>query len=360
MFTAGKYTYAVFGDLAGLSRERLTKMFASHGAIETPGAHVVTFVWSSQFANSKFPRESFSAQCRAKNLLDSSTHEIITNKGYLHKAMARDLPRIYVAHFARTWPLLRFQYPERGVFIVRPTTTGFYGGKGIHRITHRGQLAQVISEYRTLGPEVAERAIVSEYLDDPYLVADGRKFHLRLYFMVRVDVRGTLSWDLFGAPCDDKIHNSPRAKIITAALPYVRDNYEDARIHDSHAKSTSEALFFPTHASQIKSSHGDSLDVESVWRQLHTICDALAQLLSAQPRGVRPYRESQCGFEIFGMDVMIVRRATADGMIDPCVVLIEVNDRVGYGGTPSSPLFDELQDAYFQWTWLRGYAPCLE
>ena len=53
---------------------------------------------------------------------------------------------------------------------------------------------------------------------------------------------------------------------------------------------------------------------------------------------------------------MIIRRHMEDGsIIDPCVVLLEVNDRVGYKSGKSQP-FMQLQDDFLDWVWKNGYA----
>lgn len=388
----GRMTYAIFGILAGLSREKLVAMLESHGAraVSTASSRA-TIVWSSQQADYKFDKRSFEMRCQVKNLLDVASHTIISNKEYLHLAMEKYLPHVYEQHFARTWRLNAFTFPELdsgsetggAVFIVRPTTVGYFGGKGIARVSSRDELEAAREEYVKLG--IADHVIVSEYLDDPYLFSKAQlKFHLRMYFMVRV-VRGQrLFYELFGShESSSSNHLAPRAKILTAARPFIHANYEDPEIHDTHAKSTAGAFFFPTHAREIMSPDGHELDINAVMAQLQVICDSLANLLgtgraidkvprrgtvtSLEVHGpVCPYSESVNGFEIFGLDIMIVKRHIHGGasgshhprLIDPCVVLLEVNDRVGYD-TPPHPLFDEMQDAYFKWAWTNGIAPCL-
>lgn len=358
-------TYAVFGILAGLSRDKVCALFEGHGfaPVRSLDDSYATIVWSSQENDYKFDPRSFHMKCEVKNLLDIKSHEVISNKEYLHLAIAQRDPHVYETHFARTWRLRDFRFPGTGgVFIIRPTTVGFFGGKGIFRITNSIELKAVVEMFEK--DRIAEHSIVSEYFDDPYLFhQDGRKlkFHLRMYFMVRENKAGVPFWELFGIKDEFEsrtgAHVRPRAKILTADKPYVHGDYDNREIHDTHAKSTKGAIFFPTHASGIRSPDDKPLDMKEVVWQLRVICDALGDLVT-KPKPVRPYEESARGFEIFGLDIMIIKRQTATGVIDPCVVLLEVNDRVGYD-TPPDYLFEEMQDDYFEWTWANGFAPLL-
>jgi hypothetical protein len=363
---SARKTYAVFGILAGLSRDKVCALFEGHGFVPVRSLDdsYATIVWSSQEKDYKFDPRSFHMKCQVKNLLDIKSHEVISNKEYLHLAIAQRDPHAYETHFARTWRLRDFRFPDAGgVFIIRPTTVGFFGGKGIFRITNRIELKAVVDMFEK--DRIAEHSIVSEYFDDPYLFyQDGRKlkFHLRMYFMVRENKAGIPFWELFGlkdefAETAHTEHTRPRAKILTADKPYEHGDYDNREIHDTHAKSTKGAIFFPTHAGGIRSPDNKSLDMKEVIWQLRVICDALGDLVT-KPKPVRPYEESTRGFEIFGLDIMIIKRQTATGIIDPCVVLLEVNDRVGYD-TPPDYLFDEMQDDYLEWTWANGFAPLL-
>lgn len=342
-------TVVIFGRLAGLDERKINHMFASRGFVRvSPNSARATIVWSSQNANYKFDQRSFRIRSRVKNLLDMTRHEVTTNKGLLHKLMAEQFPRTYCRHFARTWPLLDFDLIMDRPYIVRPTTVGYFGGKGIARISTREELQEQINKFKREG--IAESVIVSEYIDDPCLY-DGRKFHLRMYFLVCLGAPGRkLTWSLFG---HDKTRDElfPCAKILTAAQPYQHAHYEDPAIHDTHAKSTPGALFFPTHTAHITNINGAPLSnfAPNVYEQVANICGVLAEILRPH---ARTYAESAYGFEVFGLDVLLAGA-------DPRAILLEVNDRVGYD-TPADPLFDLMQDAYFEWVWTNGIAPCLK
>lgn len=378
-------TFMIFGMLGGFDRAILVRVFEEHGltlieptsARRNVTAHVV---WTSHNPDMRFDPRSYTIKCRVKNVLDSRTHGIITDKRSLHKAMAQFEPDIYAKHLARTWDLAEFTFPDASAsslcrkFIARPSGSAFSSGKGITRITSQQELDIAREEYKKQGIYNNTRIIVSEYFDDPYLFK-GAKFHLRMFFMVRVSSK--ITWELWGASeVDDAIlrmnatrHEAqddpgrprPRGKILTAGRPFVHANYDDPLIHDSHAKTTTEVIFFPTHASEIKSPRdratagANAIDLADIYAQMREICDALGRLLKRN--GIRKYEESDSGFEIFGLDIMII--AHPDDPESARVVLIEANDRVGYT-TPKGYWSDMLQNDYFEWAWRTAIEPAIK
>lgn len=359
-------TYLIFGRLGGFSREWLAREIESHGFKEAPmpvtarNIRPVTLIWTSQDESSHFVPISYRIPCLIKNVLDIDTYSDIANKIRLHKVMREQDPKLFSRHFAQSALLSEFKYPARkgSVFILRPAGLAYFSGKDILRVTSVEELAEARMFYQKKKPLLSPtNVLVSEYLDEPYLF-DGRKFHLRMYLLICLTSKG-LKWSLWGMEAND--FSLPRGKILTAAKSYIRGEYSDAGIHDTHAKSTPEAFFFPTHAARICAPNGSpcALDIRDIYAQMCAICAALAARLTEQ--GVRPYEESARAFDIFGLDLMIVRKMdnSTNSVVDPCVVLLEVNDRVGYD-TPDSPLTAKFQQDYFTWAWNQGVAPLLE
>ena len=355
-------TYIVFGRLGGFKEEKLDAELKTHGfkKIRIVGRRIpsfATFVWTSLDDRYKFSPLSFKIQCQTKNVIEDTRAEIITRKDYLYLEMARNEPDVAREHFAQSWNLKDFKWPSGTItespwFIVRPIGGTFFGGKDIFRITNEQEYKDACRFYHS--NRLVENVLVSEYLDDPYLY-EGRKFHLRLYFMIRIVTGKPIYGELWGLSDDDL--SLPRGKILTAKLPYVRDHIENGEIHDTHAKSTPSAIFFPTMATAIHhpAAPNEPLDVSDVRRQLRQIADALTR--QAERAHVCPYPESQNAFEIFGLDLLVVRK-NKTGPVTPRVVLLEVNDRVGYD-TPDSPLTERIQDDYFRWVWNFGIQPTL-
>jgi hypothetical protein len=383
-------TYMIFGMLGGLKRPALVAMLESHGLREAnPDTDsTATVVWTSHNPDKRFDPRSYHIQCRVKNVLDSATHGIITDKKRLHEAMAEHEPAIYARHLARTVPLSEFALPKIAAsdtkkYIARPSGSAYSSGKDILRIASQADLDRARAFYSDAG--IADSVIVSTYLDDPYLFGidgepinggpiNGVKFHLRMYLLVVVTGPPDASqvrWELFGQKDSSASPGEtarPRGKILTAGLPYTRSDYDNPAIHDTHAKTTKENLFFPTHASRISHTAPDGdfkgrpkrIDVSVIYAQMSVICAALVRLLVRNH--VRQYEESVSGFEVFGLDFMIVNDPVEGGDRGfdyvPRVVLIEANDRVGHT-TPPGALFDEFQDDYFAWVWSSAIAPLI-
>lgn len=368
-------TYTIFGIMGDAPIQFLIDEMDKHGfrRVINPRAHqLIDVVWTSMGREGRFDPLSFNIPCRVKNVTDDRSYSVVENKKLLHLSIAREDKRAYDLYFARTKQMDKFKYPrirenEDGdscgsgpVFILRPSGLGFYSGQDIMRVCNALDFERA-KKYYARKHIPLYNVIVSEYFDEPYLWK-GRKFHLRLYMLVRADpkFRASDSWELWR----DDDPTRPRGKILTAAKPYVRGNYDDNDIHDTHAKSTSEALFFPTHANEIRAPSLAALsqqhyqeseeraNLREIYAQLEDICATIARQL--ERANLRPYAESHRAFDIFGLDVMIVRTIARP----LSVILIEVNDRVGYA-TCNDPLSDVFFRDFFAWAYERGVKPLL-
>jgi len=356
-------TYAVFGTMGDSPIHFLIEEMNKHGfcQVTNPRANqMIDVVWTSIGNNGHFDPLSYNIPCLVKNVTDVKSYSIIADKKSLHALIAHEDRRAYELYFARTEQMDKFKYPRAHasvhtpVYILRPSGLGFFSGRDILRVSNAFEFARA-KKYYERNHIPLYNVIVSEYFDEPYLW-DGRKFHLRLYMLVRADpaFRARDSWELWRDNNDD--YTRPRGKILTAAKPYERGHYNDKDIHDTHAKSTNRALFFPTHAYAIHPSSSDSkvrLDLRDIYAQLEDICATLAHQLECAK--LHPYKESQRAFDIFGLDVLIVHTSTRD----PAVILIEVNDRVGYA-TIEDPITNIFFQDFYAWAYNRGVKPLLD
>jgi len=247
---------------------------------------------------------------------------VVTNKAEMYKNIMKHNPEIGGRYLPKTWNLKEFK-PETieqgNVFIVKPVGTGAGGGTDISVITSVDQFAKAKKE---LLASKYKDAIISEYIVRPHLV-NGRKFHIRMYFMVCLGHNNEFTW-----------HMWDRGKIVTAELDYKEEDYMNPKIHDSHFKSTPVNLYYPEDLKIPKSSNTDD-----ILTQMREILHVAAEVI--QPH-VKPRPESVYGFEVFGVDFMLTDKLD--------VKLIEINARHDYGHpTGDEKRFGEYSAAFHEW-----------
>jgi len=165
----------------------------------------------------------------------------------------------------RTINLDRFVPRNGNVYIVKPVASS--GGEGITVVSDSSELAHART---VIG---CRKAVVCDYIRNPKLF-NGKKFHLRCYFMVT-------TWR--------KHHLYPKFKIITAKLPYIDDDYLNRDIHDTHIKTTQSNYFYP-----------DDMSESNYFSKVNLICNTLGKII--RPRG---YTEAKHSYEILGLDILI-------------------------------------------------------
>lgn len=203
----------------------------------------------------------------------------ICNKGNL-RATLGDVGVKYMAREYKWGEITKFrQLTSDSVIIAKPVSG--WGGKGI-KIYKKDDRVDLISP---------SSYVFCEYVSD-LLLFQGRKFHLRAYLFAT-------TWGTF------RVY--PHYRIITAALPYVADNWTEEGVHDTHLKSTQADYFFQP---------GGDLYLEKSDQQIQEICAAIISHL--QPKA---YPESKVAYEMLGLDFLV--KSNGD------VVLLEVNTNAG-------------------------------
>lgn len=136
--------------------------------------------------------------------------------------------------------------------------------------------------------------VLQEYITNP-LLCKGRKFHMRIYYLV----------------FEDKNYIYNMSQIYTAKDKFKKGDYDNKDIHDSHIAGSIPNLYFP-----------DSLDIPQEKKNL--ILGNLIDLfqLTNLIKEYKCFDESKQCYELLGADVMITD--------DYQVKLIEVNTKIGY------------------------------
>ena len=277
-------------------------------------------------------KQLWNIQCFAKNIF-SDDKEIITNKCTLHYQLQKYNIKQYLP---TTYELSEIPKTEmEGIWIIRPCGIGFSSGSGIVRIHDKNQLLKLQEEYikskgtkpkheqyKRYKDEYVEK-IASHYIENP-LLFNGLKCHFRMYLLI--SLYPTYMFSLWSI-----------GKILTAKKPYVNNNYGDNEIHDTHMGSTKENYFFPKDLWKLGVSKEKTT---SMWNQMNEVCDVVSQIFKPH---ANTYPESKTCFEVFGLDFM------ADDQHH--IYLIEVNDKVGYGGAKDDKKFHSFSKKYFQWVY---------
>jgi len=231
------------------------------------------------------------------------TKNVITDKAQLYIEMKKKCPEICKKYMAESWMLSdekrTSEYSDAdGVLIIKPLGVGAGGGEGIEYVTNKDELKEFIATHKK------KQYLVSKYIRNPMLV-EGKKFHLRMYFMVCMRPNKKTDWFLF-----------EEGKIITAELPYKDADYKNKKIHDTHFKSTKKNRLFP-----------ESSDLEIGDKEVKHILQQMREILRCAYDVYRPHvattSESKYGFEIFGCDFIVTG--------DADVKLLEINARHDYG-----------------------------
>jgi hypothetical protein len=299
------------------------------------------FVWAEvvematdKFGNKKlnYSSELFHLHCGVKNILEDSKYAIC-RKDQLYKNMCahwQRCPRGAREFMEPTFTLGEDPLPAirpNDVFIIRPVEG--HGGIGISvcKFASMADLEQA-AEYARL--QVAEKiktrggraVVVTRYVTNPLLWNGTTKFHLRMYLLASVfgGVLRTFLWDV--------------GKVFTAGKPFVNDQYHDSLIHDTHVKSTDGHIECPRDLSR-----GGLTEEQG--RIIHcNVAEVLRCVSAVLRRSAKCYPESKAAFEVFGADILVRE--------DLSVVLMEINDKVGYGFRVEEHAQD-FSARYFDW-----------
>jgi hypothetical protein len=246
-----------------------------------------------------YDHNTYSATGSIQNVLDLNSCPI-SDKGWLHKTID---PR----WIAKTVYLEQFKY-NCGAHICRPIGAAFCAGYGIMYIASAADEAAARKYYADLQTKRRRpfKVIVSEYLS-PMKLWRGRKCHLRLYLCVSASTafREHARFSRFG-------------KMFPAAKEFVAKNYGDMSIHDTHAASYPQDVFFP------EDFDGDLAKVNAEISDLEKCLGDLTQTL-------RVFPQFAYGYCMYGVDLMI--------MEDHTLKLIEINDRTGFECQIENPDF---------------------
>ena len=359
--TEKQKTFAVH-DKQGLIHTRLVDILTDHKwkqvDIKTPNAD---FAWIGATVGTDFLRyeESiYEIKTTLKNLLKGNgvkgyntsdpdypyTKNVITDKAQLYIELKKKCPEICKKYMAESWFLsdekrvAEYSEADDGILIIKPLGVGAGGGEGIVYVTNKEELTEFTNAFKRKRDKkekgTTKEYLVSKYIRNPMLI-EGKKFHLRMYFMVCMRPNNKSDWFLF-----------EEGKIITAELPYKDADYMNKKIHDTHFKSTKKNRLFP-----------ESRELGISDKEAKSIMQQMREVLRCAYDVYKPHiastRESKYGFEVFGCDFMV----ESDGGVK----LLEINARHDYGANDvkkeSPEVYERFCGDFWEWIYKNAIDP---
>ena len=263
----------------------------------------------------------YDVRSNIKSRLDAPN---ITQKVELHKSLlskgVKFMPRTYLYNKSDKIYVTDLSTGEKiefnsGMFkstkyIWRPE--GGFGGRGIAVFDNMDELYKIITAHNKLFPK--ESALISEYIQDTMLIrlSDDKdyKFHIRMYLIIAIVP------DAPGLKYGNRTALCKYGEIANADKPFNLQT-TDLAVHNTHIRSTKGVRFPDNYPGGIEK----GIDI------LNKSAEILSVVSKLLMPTVKPYTESNGGYEILGVDMMVKR--LSDGSEQP--MLIEINTKTGYG-----------------------------
>lgn len=184
---------------------------------------------------------------------------------------------------------------QKGVIVVNSEKEYYEAKKELYRLElERANLKKVKPSYNML---------ISEYIKNPLLI-NGKKFHLRVYFLLSV---------ISGITRCTVIHND--YLILTAKLPYVEGDYLNDEIHLTGFHNTEKLYNYPE---DLQKEYPN--DFSTIEHNLNACNKVIAMAMTIS--NIQHYSESYSGYHIYGLDIMLANNYHP--------YLLEINSKPGF------------------------------
>lgn len=248
--------------------------------------------------------------------------EVITNKYLLHYNLKTLFKKEYlnlIPNFFKLTNNIKYENLQNKLYIARPVGDYAVSGKDIIIVNNETAL----ENSKKLILKYPNGVIMTEYIENIALY-NGRKIHLRSYFMITVI---------------DNVFNSyllDSGNIYLAKLQYKKGDYGNPDIHDTHFKSTGAKLFYPKDfEGNLKPTINQQIYYEKILPQMRDILYYVSRIAASK---FKLYNNTKNAYVVCGVDFMI--------RDDYRVFLLEVNNKfTGYSEIMIEPFFS----TYFKW-----------
>ena len=232
----------------------------------------------------------------------ASLHRLINHFGKRHIIASTDIYN----YSSRP----NFNKYKKGKWIWRPSSGR--SGRGVHAVSSSEELEELWAEFKKTKKHRNDSILISRYIDNPLLVG-GYKFHIRMHLILKIKDGKKVSGALVKG-----------GKIIRSKLPYKKEDYQNANIHDTHARYNAPLKFPEDFPREYSANAIFSKMLNAVSIATSIVSDPKIKSLGFDPISVYPEEsgEKTTGFEIFGCDFMIDDKGK--------VYLIEINRKPGF------------------------------
>lgn len=315
--------YYIMSGSSEHCRQYIHLYFSEYGyRYITPQSAKLGFTYSYISLNRKLgkvgrERRLYDVKCLNKNILDIEDLRVaLLSKQAIAKCPA------FIPFLSPTINFNdKFNY-ENGVYIVKTDGIESYAGKGNFLVSSLDEWNIVKQKVLDLvAEEKIDGATISKYIDNPLLDSRGHKTHFRCYVMITN--RG------IHTPADFWMQ-------VTAAKPYIKADYQNPEIHDTHFKST------PT--INIWTEKTNKKVTEGILRILNVITTEISKY------DVKTYLETRNGYQILAPDILFDDEYNA--------YLLEINTTPLLGSLEKKGI-DRYETMFSTWEFAYGIEPLL-
>jgi hypothetical protein len=304
-----------------------------------------------------YDKRMYGVRCQVKNVLDAECVRHLTDKKLLYDTALTYNPGNIGFYIPTTWEIGRFVLSD-GIYILKATgdRTGCGKGNAVFSSPEEFELAK---EKLSRNKYDLSTSIVSRYITSPILF-EGRKTHFRTFIMLSTHSSTVSVFD--------------KVVVRLATKSYVKDNYGDEGIHDTHTSSSGVDIYLPVtpYSGYKVFEEGDLLKNSERYTLLQKyydrVMDATRHIAEMIKKSTIPKSppESKHAFEVFAIDLIVTQSR---------VFLLEINTKVSYKSamayqTPTSstssissisnsPTLEHVMfsNSYFSWIYTHGYLP---
>jgi hypothetical protein len=292
------------------------------------------FMWINKLNYHFLNKRYYGIKTYLINMMEKNKYNLIYNKSELYNNFKLESPKNANMYMADTFNILdkdKYDFNGKNYYILRPIDS--LSATDIFYINNQKDLDARIEYYKKTKNYknilYNDNVIASKYIINPYLFK-GKKFHLRLYYMISYIEKVFNSFLLdFG-----KITTSN--DLYDTKTPFIKEK------HDTHFKSTDNDYSYP-HDLEINDNIKDNikkLNMAEFHNDVREICKTLSKILINDKSKFTYDTDKNC-FAIFGIDIMIDANTMKP-------ILIECNKSPGisFKHIDNSVKFSKL---FFKW-----------